>query len=151
PVARAHVPDLYAAEIVYGSGHRHSSLYQAAWIARQIGASSPQRKDNHTFTFQKGSTPFTIALKEDPDASTALPRMTLWSASKGVFQIETWAQCDHITARAQTGERTREYVLPSLAPAEESLVNEILMRSGSNLLLARLLPQFQELLRLGAT
>jgi len=148
PLAEQEVPHLRSADLSYVPGHRHSARYLAAWLVRQLDATSPRKTGPDSFEFQRGDQPFTITLESTGEkAGPVVPRLELRSRD-GSFSIGPCPNSPRLLATAEVGEIRKEHVLPAEPVSDEALVSEILMRSGTNLLLAWVLPRFLELLRL---
>lgn len=148
PWAQQHIPSLDRVEISYRAGHRHSALYLGAWLALQLQAESPRRAAPDVIEFRRGDQPFTLLLARDREPEgPVLPAVTL-SCPGAAFSILPAMEGSHLQARAVCGGLRKEHLLPANPAADVDLVSGIVMRCGTNLLLARVLPKFLALLDL---
>jgi hypothetical protein len=143
PEARESLPALHRIELVHSPGHRLTALYLAAWLTRQLGAepdASPagfhRRRDGSSLEVvlreAAGPGPVPSILLDCPDAR---------------FEVRSSPESPLLECRARFGAHQLSSFLPGPSDSDEALVSEILMRGGSNLLLARVLPRMRDLLQ----
>ena len=148
PVAQQQVPFLNRLEVSYRTGHRHSALYLGAWLSRQLGAVSPRPIGPDAFEFTRATGTFALCLHEQKEGNApVLPSLKL-SGPEATFSVLPSPAGLHLETRAICGGLQKELLCPASQKPDEGLVSDILMRSGSNLLLTRVLPRFLELLEL---
>lgn len=148
PWTQQHIPALDRVEISYRRGHRHSALYLGAWLALQLQAGSPRSVAPDVIEYQRGGRPFALLLARDREPEgPILPAVTL-SCPGAAFSLLPAMDGSHLQARAVSGGLRKEHLLPAHPKADVGLVGDIVMRCGTNVLLARVLPKFLELLDL---
>lgn len=147
PLAQQQIPHLRRAEVGYRTGHRHSALYLGAWLARQLQAGQPHGASPGRFEFTRdGGAPFTLSLVEHPQPGSPILPSVLLAGRDATFSVRPSPTGQHLLARASYPGLRKDHLVPFRERSEEGLVSDILRRSGSNVLLARVLPRFLELL-----
>jgi len=143
PEARESLPALRRIEISHSPGHRHTALYLAAWMTRQLKA-QPDASSGLLHRRPDGS-PLEMAIVESSGPGP-IPSILLESPDSR-FEVRTSSTSPLLECRARFGTHKLASFLPGPSVSDEALVSEILMRGGSNLLLARVLPRMRELLQ----
>lgn len=145
PAARCFLPEINRIEIVHTPAHRHTGLYLAAWITRQLGAELVERVGASYHYQRPGGGRISLSLLEQSDGSAAIPSILL-EGGGGRFEVIASAASPLLEIRSRFGVHQTGSFLPGPGQTDEDLVNDILMRGGSNLLLAQVLPRMAAML-----
>ncbi len=145
PAARAFLPEINRIEIVHTPAHRHTGLYLGAWITRQLGAELTQRV-GASYQYQRpGGGRIGLSLLEQTEGACAIPSILL-EGGGARFEVIASGESPLLEIRSRFGQHQTNAFLPGPRLGDEDLVSEILMRGGSNLLLAQVLPRMAAML-----
>jgi len=145
PEARPFLPLIDRIEIVHTLGHRHTALYLGAWMTRQLGVELISR-DGATYAYGRdGGGRIALSLVEQHSGPGAIPSIVL-EGEGGRFEVMANSVSPLLEIRSQFGVHRTSAFLPGPNQGDEDLVSEILMRGGSNLLLAQVLPRMAAML-----
>ncbi|RFC49350.1 MAG: Glucose-6-phosphate dehydrogenase assembly protein OpcA, contains a peptidoglycan-binding domain [Verrucomicrobia bacterium] len=145
PAARQFLPEINRIEIVHTPTHRHTGLYLAAWITRQLGAELVQRVGAAYHYERPGGARISLSLLEQNRGTSAIPSILL-EGGGARFEVIASEASLLLEIRSRFGVHQTSSFLPGPSQGDEDLVNEILMRGGSNLLLAQVLPRMAAML-----
>ena len=136
------LPSLSSVRICYTKGHRTAAVYLAAWISTQLEARLIEAADD---SFQlHGHTEFTLTIDEQ-DGSHPIEEISMKSPNSSV-RVSPDEHGEYLTILSEFPDGSKTDVLPGPDESDESLVSEILMRGGNNLLLKKILPRFIEMI-----
>jgi len=147
PAAREYLPVIDRIEIVHAAGHRHTALYLGAWMTRQLGADLVSKHRGYFFYQRTGGAQLTLALVEiaNPARSGFVTAIVL-EGGGGRFEVGTLIDSPLLEIRSRFGAHQTASVLPGPSEGDEDLISEILMRGGSNSLLAQVIPRVTAML-----
>jgi glucose-6-phosphate dehydrogenase assembly protein OpcA len=145
PEAREFLPLIDRVAIVHTPGHRHTGLYLGAWITRQLGAELVSREGSTYQYARPGGCPIGVTLAEQAGSTGAIPAIVI-EGGGARFEISGEADSPLLEIRSSFGIHRTTAFLPGPSRCDEDLVSEILMRGGSNLLLAQVLPRMSAML-----